>query len=159
MSMLRSVLVGTVAGAVGTAALNVATYTDMVTRARPASEIPSEFVKKLATEAGIEPLTGDDDAAKNRRSGAGALLGYANGLGVGAAYGVLRPALRGVPLPLAGLAAGAAAMALSDVPLVRSGLTDPKTWGTSGWLADAIPHALFGLALAVAFDALAAPRD
>ena len=159
MSLLRSVLAGAVAGAVGTAALNVATYADMVARARPASEIPSEFVKKLAAEAGIEPLAGDDDAAKNRRSGAGALLGYANGLGVGAAYGVLRPALRGVPLALAGLAAGAAAMALSDVPLVRGGLTDPKTWGTSGWLADAIPHALFGLALAVSFDALAAPSD
>jgi hypothetical protein len=156
---IRSILVGTVAGAVGTAALDLATYTDMVARARPASETPSDFVKKLAEENGIAPLTGDDDAAKNRRSGAGALLGYANGLGIGALYGLLRPALCGVPLPLAALAAGAAAMALSDVPLVRTGVTDPKTWGASGWLADAIPHALYGLAVAVTFDALAGPGD
>lgn len=159
MSILRSVLVGTVAGAVGTAALNVATYADMVARARPASETPSEFVKKVAVDNGIEPLAGDDDAAKNRRSGTGALLGYANGLGVGFAYGALRPALRGVPLVLAALAAGGAAMALSDVPLVRAGVTDPSTWETSDWLADAIPHALFGLALAVTFDALDTPGD
>jgi hypothetical protein len=155
---IRSVLLGTVAGAVGTAALDLATYADMVVRARPASETPAEFVKKLAQEKGVEPLSGDDDAAKNRRSGTGALLGYANGLGVGALYGALRPLLRGVPLPLAALAAGGAAMALSDVPLVRSGVTDPKSWGTSGWLADAIPHALYGVAVAVTFDALAA-RD
>ncbi|MEA2664319.1 MAG: hypothetical protein QOI11_1263 [Candidatus Eremiobacteraeota bacterium] len=155
MSM-RSVLLGTVAGAVGTAALDLATYTDMIVRARPASETPSEFVKKLAQDAGIAYLSGDDDDAKNRRSGTGALLGYANGLGVGALYGALRPLLRGVPLPLAALAAGGAAMALSDVPLVRSGVTDPQSWGTSGWLADALPHALYGLAVALTFDALAA---
>lgn len=156
MSVLRSVLVGTAAGAVGTAALNLATYGDMVIRARPASETPSDFVKTLADDNGIAALRGDDDAAKNRRSGVAALLGYANGLGVGAAYGLLRPALRGLPLPLAGLAVGAAAMALSDVPLVRSRVTDPATWGTSGWLGDAIPHALFGLALVIAFDGLEA---
>ncbi len=152
---VRSLLVGSVAGAVGTAALNIATYADMVVRARPASETPEKFVQTLATEPGIEPLTGDDDAAKHRRSGVAALLGYANGLGVGAVYGMVRPSLRGVPLLFAGLAAGAAAMALSDVPLVRSGVTDPSTWGTSGWLGDALPHALFGLALAATFDALA----
>jgi hypothetical protein len=154
MSMLRSALVGIVAGAVGTAALNVVTYGDMVARARPASETPSEFVKKVAADNGVEPLSGDGDAAKNRRSGVGSLLGYANGLGIGVLYGVLRPALRGVPLICAALAAGGAAMALSDVPLVRSGVTDPKTWGTSGWLADAIPHAVYGLAVAVTFDSL-----
>ncbi len=150
---IRSVFAGAAAGAVGTVALNVVTYLDMVVRARPASEIPGELVKKLASENGIESLTGDDDAAKNRRSGVGALLGYANGLGVGAGYGVLRPALRGVPVPIAGLLAGALAMALSDVPLVRAGLTDPATWSRTDWLADAIPHAVYGLAVAIAFDA------
>ena len=153
--MLRSVLVGTAAGAVGTAVLNVATYADMAARARPASDAPSTLVKNVAQEAGLGGLAADDDAAKNRRSGIGALLGYANGLGVGAVYGAVRPALRGkVPRLVAGLVAGAAAMALSDVPLVKAGATDPKTWGAAGWLADAVPHALFGVALAFAFDAL-----
>ena len=64
-----------------------------------------------------------------------------------------------MPLPLAALAAGGAAMALSDVPLVRSGVTDPATWGTAGWLGDAIPHALYGLAVALTFDALTSPGD
>ncbi|MEA2721373.1 MAG: hypothetical protein QOJ39_3237 [Candidatus Eremiobacteraeota bacterium] len=152
---MRSVLVGTAAGAVGTIALDIATYADMALRGRPSSEAPATMVKNVAASAGIEPLAADDDTSKNRRSGTGALLGYANGLAVGAVYGAIRPVLRGrVPLAVAALAAGGAAMALSDVPLVKSGATDPKTWGAAGWLADIIPHALYGLALAFAFDAL-----
>ncbi|HEY0393254.1 MAG TPA: hypothetical protein VGD01_02045 [Candidatus Elarobacter sp.] len=152
---LRSVLVGTAAGAVGTAALNIATYADMASRGRPSSETPSKLVKNVASSAGIEPLAADDETAENRRSGLGALLGYVNGIGVGAVYGLVRPAIRGkVPLLIAALAAGAAAMALSDVPATKTGATDPKTWGPEGWLADIVPHALYGLALAFAFDAL-----
>jgi hypothetical protein len=151
----RSVLVGAVAGAAGTAVLDITTYADMALRGRPSSKTPSTMVKIVAESAGIEPLAAGDDTAKNRRSGVGALLGYAVGLGVGTVYGAIRPSLRGkVPLVVAGLAAGAAAMALADVPATTTGATDPKTWGPSGWLADAIPHALFGLTLALTFDAL-----
>lgn len=149
-----SVFVGIVAGAVGTVVLDLATYTDMVLRSRPASETPSKLVQKIAEQAGIPSLLGDDDETKNRRSGAGALLGYANGLGVGAAYGVLRPALGWLPTFFAGLAVGAAAMALSDVPMVNAGVTDPSEWSSEDWLADIIPHALYGLAVAITFDAL-----
>jgi hypothetical protein len=152
---IRSILVGTVAGAVGTIALDVATYADMALRGRPSSEAPSTMVKNVAAFAGVEPLAADDDTARNRRSGTGALLGYANGLAVGAAYGAIPPALRGrVPLALAAIVVGGAAMALSDVPLVKSGATDPKKWGAEGWLADIVPHLLYGLAMACAFDAL-----
>jgi hypothetical protein len=152
---LRSVLVGTAAGAVGTAALNIATYADMASRGRPSSDMPSKLVKNVASSAGIEPLAADDETAENRRSGVGALLGYVNGIGVGAVYGLIRPAIRGkVPLLIAALAAGGAAMALSDVPATKTGATDPKTWGPEGWIADIVPHALYGLALAFAFDAL-----
>jgi hypothetical protein len=38
--MLRGVLVGTLAGAAGTVALNIVTYADMAVRGRPASEPP-----------------------------------------------------------------------------------------------------------------------
>ena len=152
---LRSLLVGTAAGAVGTAALNIATYADMASRGRPSSETPSKLVKNVASSAGIEPLAAEDETAQNRRSGVGALLGYVNGIGVGAVYGLIRPAIRGrVPLFVAALAAGGAAMALSDVPATKSGATDPKTWGAEGWIADIVPHVLYGLALAFAFDAL-----
>lgn len=155
MSVLRSVLVGTAAGAVGTTALNIASYADMASRGRPSSATPATLVKNVARSIGIDALAADDDTANNRRNGVGALLGYANGLGVGAAYGAVRPILRGrIPLLVAGLVAGAAAMALSDVPSAKAGATDPARWGPSGWIADAIPHALFGLALALSFDAL-----
>ena len=155
MSVMRSVLVGTAAGAVGTAVLNIASYADMALRGRQSSEMPQKLVKSLASSAGIAALTADGQAADNRRSAVGALLGYVNGLGVGALYGAIRPSLRGkVPLVVAGLLAGGASMALSDIPATKTGATDPKTWGAEGWLADAIPHALFGLALARSFEAL-----
>jgi len=155
MNALRSVLVGTAAGAVGTAALNIATYADMATRGRPSSDTPSKLVKNVAASAGIAPLAADDATAENRRSGLGALLGYANGLLVGAAYGTVRPLLRGrVPLLAGALLAGGVAMALSDVPATKAGATDPASWGAEGWLADLVPHALYGLAVALAFDAL-----
>jgi len=152
--MTSSFVAGTAAGAVGTAALNIATYADMVLRGRPPSETPSKLVKSLATCLGIEALAAEGDEAENRRSGAGALLGFVNGIGVGVAYGLLRPALRGVPAFAGGLLAGAAAMALSDVPATKTGATDPSTWGTEGWIADIVPHLLYGLALAYTFDAL-----
>ena len=152
--MMRSLVAGTAAGAVGTAALNVATYADMVLRGRPASEMPSTLVKIFATSLGIDALTAEGEAAENRRSGAGALLGFVNGIGVGVAYGLLRPALRGVPAFAGGVLAGVAAMALSDVPATKTGATDPSTWGAEGWIADIVPHLLYGLTLAYTFDAL-----
>jgi hypothetical protein len=156
MSLARSLLVGTAAGAVGTAALNMVTSADMASRGRPSSDTPAKLVKNVAASAGFEPLAADDETAQNRRSGLGSLLGYVNGIGVGAAYGAIRPAVRGrVPLLVAALVAGGVAMALSDVPATKSGATDPKTWGAEGWIADIVPHALYGLALAFAFDALA----
>ncbi|MBV8299885.1 MAG: hypothetical protein JO083_10130 [Candidatus Eremiobacteraeota bacterium] len=156
MGLLRSAALGKIAGCAGTLALDVTTYLDMLVRGRPASDVPAELVKKFAEAAGIAALISDDDAACNRRSAAGALLGYATGLTVGAAFGIVRPALRGVPPVLAGLVVGAAAMALADVPLARAGVTDPKTWGTAGWLADIVPHVVYGLTVVAVFDAIGA---
>jgi len=112
------------------------------------------MVKNIAEAAGVGALASDDDTTQHRRSGIGALLGYADGLGVGVAYGAVRPALRGVPVLLAALVAGAAAMALSDVAIAKSGASDPRTWEPADWVADAIPHLVYGLALALSFDAL-----
>jgi hypothetical protein len=154
MSFVRHVVLGIVGGAVGTAALNITTYGDMVLRGRGESNVPSTMVKNVAEAAGIGALASDDEATAHRRSALGALLGYANGIGVGAAYGAIRPALRGVPVLLAAVAAGAAAMALSDVPIAKTGASDPRTWTAADWAADAIPHLAYGLALALSFDAL-----
>ncbi len=154
--MLREVLTGTAAGAVGTVALNATTYADMALRGRPPSSVPAQMAGKLAGKVGID-LSGegsDDNTAQNRRSGLGALMGYATGLGVGTAYGLVRPLLRGVPKPLPSVGLGLAAMAGSDVPSTLLGVTDPRQWGLNSWLSDLIPHLAYGLMTATAYDAL-----
>ncbi len=153
--MLRTVLMGTAAGAVGTVALNITTYADMAIRGRPPSSMPAEMVSTLAQKAGVN-LSGegeDDEQAQNRKSGLGALSGYVVGLGVGTAYGLLRLGGREVPVPLAGIGLGAAAMAGSDVPMAALGLTNPAKWSASSWAADVVPHLAYGLFAALAFDA------
>jgi hypothetical protein len=155
MSFVRHVCIGAIAGAAGTVALDVATYADMAVRGRRASDVPATMVKNVAEAAGAGALASDDETTTNRRSGIGALFGYASGLAVGIAYGVVRPALRGGPVVLAALAAGGAAMALSDMAIAASGASDLKTWRPADWAADAIPHLCYGLALALSFDALA----
>jgi hypothetical protein len=159
MSFVRHIVVGAIAGAAATSALNIATYADIAVRGRGESDVPSTMVKNVAEAAGVGALASDDETTQHRRSGIGALMGYADGLGVGVAYGVLRPALRGVPLPLAAVAAGAAAMAVSDVAIAASGASDPRSWSAADWAADAIPHLAYGLALALSFDALAGSLD
>ncbi|HWT06866.1 MAG TPA: hypothetical protein VN224_13975 [Xanthomonadales bacterium] len=154
MSFVRHILVGAIAGAAATSALNVATYADIAIRGRGESDVPSKMVKNAAEAAGFGALTSDDETTQHRRSGIGALMGYADGLGVGIAYGALRPAVRGVPVLLTAVVAGGLAMALSDVAIAKSGASDPRTWGAADWAADAIPHLVYGLALALSFDAL-----
>lgn len=89
---------GLIAGAVGTVTLNVVTYADMAIRARQSSSMPAKAAGKLAEKTGM-PL-GNEEEATHRRQGLGALLGFATGLGVGAAYGLLRSRVH-VPLPTA----------------------------------------------------------
>ncbi len=156
--MLRDTLIGTVAGAVGTVALNVTTYVDMAIRGRQASSAPSKMVNTLAKLVGISSSSQDgssqDQTTQQRESGLGALFGYVNGLGTGLAYGLLRSQLDNVPIPLASIGVGLTAMAASDVPLIALRATDPKTWGFSGWVADIIPHLIYGLVTVTTYEAL-----
>jgi hypothetical protein len=156
--MGKPLLWGIAAGAVGTIALDVATYLDMVVRARPASSLPAEVAGSLAERAGVELAVdgNQSERAANRRSGIGALFGYGVGLGIGAAYGLLRslvPAPRGPWVAAAGL--GLAAMAASDLPATALGVTDPRTWGAAGWVSDLVPHLAYGVATATVYEALA----
>jgi hypothetical protein len=151
--MGRNLVAGAAAGAVGTIALDITTYLDMAVRGRPASSIPSDAAGKLAELAGLD-LGDDKETAGNRRSGLGALLGYAAGVGAGVAYGALRSRVR-VPKPVAAVGLGAAAMAGSDVPLVALGLTDPREWGAAGWAADIVPHLVYGFFTALAYEGFA----
>lgn len=157
-TLARSILIGTIAGAAGTVALNVATYADMALRGRASSGAPAKMVSKLAKLTGLHlSAQGDgtqDETAQNRESGLGALLGYVNGLGTGIVYGLLRPQLDTRAIPLASLGVGVIAMAASDIPLVALGVSNPKTWGFSGWAADAIPHFIYGLVTVTTYEAL-----
>lgn len=154
--MQEGLVGGLIAGAAGTMALDIATYTDMTLRGRSSSGTPATMVGLLADKVGLTAIETEakDETASNRRSGLGALMGYATGLAVGTAYGLVREQLDGDPAPLAGVAAGLAAIAASDVPIALSGASDPRTWGVSGWVSDVIPHLAYGLVTAATYEAL-----
>lgn len=145
--IIRSLLRGIAAGAAGTSALNAATYLDMAIRGRPASPMPERAVEEFAKRTGTE-IPGAGDERDNRVQGLGALSGIATGMTVGVVGVLLGPLLRRLPLAVSGVALGAAAMAGSDVPMTRLGLTDPSSWSQADWLADAVPHLAFGVATA-----------
>ena len=149
--MLREMLLGTAAGAVGTIALDAVTYADMAVRARPSSSVPAEIAGRLAEKAGLD--LGSDEAEQNRKSGLGALSGYVVGLGVGTAYGLVRTHLGDVSKTRAGIVLGLAAMAGSDVPAAALGVTEPTTLGLDGWVSDIVAHLAYGLMTAVAYNA------
>lgn len=150
--MLRDALIGAVAGAVGTMALDIATYSDMAIRGRPASSTPQRMIATIGQKTGIVDSEQPPETTQNRESGLGALSGYATGLVVGTAYGLLRPSMRRVPLPVAAAGVGLVAMATSDVPMTALKVTDPRTWGAAGWLSDLIPHLIYGFVTAWVVD-------
>lgn len=150
-SLGRSALRGAAAGAAGTTALNAATYLDMLLRARPASSTPQETVQKGTAALGVTvPGVGEDQ--ENRTSALGALTGLATGVGVGAAYGLVRGlGLRPSVVVGAALTATAALVAANG-PMAALGVSDPRDWSTADWAADVVPHAVYGLVTALTFS-------
>ena len=136
---------GLIAGAAGTTALGVVSYLDMALRGRPASTTPARSVDVLAQRLGVQ-VPGSGQELDNRREALGAVLGTVSGLAVGALAGKARAGGVRLSRPLGALATGAAAMAASDVPLAALGISDPRTWTGSDWLADALPHLAYGAA-------------
>jgi hypothetical protein len=153
---MNRLIQGAIAGAAGTMALDITSYLDIVVRGRSASNLPAELIRCFAEIAKIPDLSTPDDRAddktKNRRSALGAISGYSVGIGIGAVYGVVSPLLSGTPLFCRAILVGAAAMAAADVPIVQLKLTDPRQWGTVGWLSDIIPHFAYGLVTAAVVD-------
>lgn len=98
---------------------------------------------------------GDDEKAGNRKTGIGSLMGYVTGPGVSILYGALRVFTTKVPIPVAGIGPGAAAMAGSDVPIAALGLSDPRTRNRVDWLSDAVSHLAKGIVTAIACDVFA----
>lgn len=156
--MLREILRGTAAGALGTVALNVTTYLDMAVRARPASSTPQRTVDRIAELTDTDLAPGEsgedhDDTADNRSQGLGALMGYVAGLGVGAAYGCLR-SRASMSTPAAAVLLGGAAMVGTNGPMIGLKVTDPREWSATSWVVDIVPHLLYGAVAAAAYDAI-----
>jgi hypothetical protein len=152
--MIGPLLRGSLAGAAGTTALNAVTYADMALRGRPSSELPQHAVQKVADATGTN-IPGEGEQQENRVDGLAPLLGIATGVAVGAAAGLLWPALARVPGSVSGPLVGAAAMALTDGPMTRLGLTNPQGWSISDWASDAIPHVAYGVVTVAALRRLA----
>ncbi|MEJ1202709.1 MULTISPECIES: hypothetical protein [unclassified Streptomyces] len=143
---------GLVAGAAGTVALNLTTYGDMLLRGRGSSDMPAQVADRFVNRAGVD--LGDEETTANREQAAGALLGYVTGLGVGAAYGLLRSGRGALPDWVAGPLLGAAAMAGSDLPATVLGVTDPASWDRTSWVSDIVPHLVYGFTTASVYQAL-----
>ena len=140
-------LIGAVAGAAGTTALNVIGYLDIAVRGRPASTTPERAVEALAGLFGFT-VPGSGDTLASRLSGLGALTGYAAGIGMGLILG-LAYALGWRPkLWLAIVVATALALVGTNAPMTVLGVTNPLTWGAVGWISDLIPHLGYGLVAA-----------
>lgn len=155
MSVGRDLVRGLIAGSAGTVALNVTTYLDMAVRARPASPVPAQTVKELADAADVDLAPDDEkETEHNRSQGLGALLGYVSGLGFGALYGVVAPRLGRMSVPVAARALTLATMAGSNLTATAVGVTDPRKWSTKDWVADLVPHVLYGFATAAVYDTI-----
>ncbi len=154
--MKRELFTGMLAGAAGTTALNATTYLDMAVRGRPPSTTPEQTVRKAEefTGASLSSEGPDSQPAQSRRSGIGAVLGIAAGVGTGAVYGLLRPRLGDVPLVLLSLGAAAGANVGPMLPMTALGVTDPREWTLDSWLTDLLPHLAYGAVTAVTFEAM-----
>ncbi len=144
---------GLASGAAGSAALNIATYLDIAARGRPPSGVPAKDVEALADRTGVE-LGAPEAKAQHRRSALGALMGYASGLSVAVGYALVRSRVRKLPLPLAAVVVGGAAMAGTDVTSTALGTTNPAKWSAKSWAADVLPHLAYGAVTVVSYEAL-----
>ncbi len=144
--MMRTIMRGALAGAAGTTVLNAATYVDMAIRGRPASGTPERTVEVLAGKARLT-VPGSGPRRDARLTGLGALNGIVVGTGVGIlAAGLTRAGVR-PPRWAGSIAVAALAMAASDVPMARLGVSDPRSWSATDWISDALPHLAYGLAV------------
>jgi hypothetical protein len=151
--MATGFLSGAAAGAAGTAALNAATYLDMVLRGRGGSSTPEQTVEAIEDRLPVS-VPGEGDAREHRISGLGSLSGIVTGVGIGAVFGMLRRAGVRPPVPLGALLVGGATMASTNLSMATLKVSDPRTWSAADWLSDVIPHLVYGAVTYAVLDAL-----
>ena len=152
ISTLGWVLRGAAAGAAGTTALNAVTYLDMVGRGRGTSSTPEQTVEALAARAHVQ-IPGEGEKRSNRVQGLGPLTGLVAGIGVGVVSGLARAAgfhtrpLVGAALTTVGV------LVVANGPMTVLGITDPRTWSTTDWVSDIVPHLAYGAVVKTTMDA------
>jgi hypothetical protein len=146
----RDLAAGALAGGLGTLALDAVASLD--------GAEPDDARAPVAGTAG-----GADADARGAADGCDtlrALAGYATGLVFGAVYGALRGRRRRrAPSLVSGACLGAAVMAVTDASATLAGADDPTRWSRTDWLASAVPHAVYGIVTALAFDRLSSPSS
>jgi len=152
ISTLGWVLRGAAAGAAGTTALNAVTYLDMVGRGRGTSSTPEQTVEALAGKVHVQ-IPGDEETRSNRVQGLGPLTGLVAGIGVGVLAGLARAAGFRTP-PLVGTAlTTVGVLVASNGPMTVLGVTDPRTWSTTDWVSDVVPHLAYAAVVRTTMDA------
>jgi hypothetical protein len=147
---------GAAAGAAGTTALNAVTYLDMAVRGRGASSTPEDTVEKLAATAHV-PIPGEGETRQNRVQGLGPLMGLAAGIGVGVLGGLARAAGYRSATPLGITLTTLGVLVVANGPMTALGITDPRTWSTTDWASDLVPHLAYGVVVKTTMDAFDRP--
>ncbi|MBB3085229.1 hypothetical protein [Geodermatophilus sabuli] len=156
ISPLGWALRGAAAGAAGSTALNAVTYLDMAVRGRASSSTPEQTVEILAEKAHV-PIPGDDETRQNRVQGLGPLSGLVAGIGVGVLVGLVRAAgFRSQPL-VGTLLTTAGVLVAANGPMTVLGITDPRTWSTTDWVSDLVPHLVYGAVVKTTMEAFDLP--
>ena len=146
------VLRGAAAGAAGSTALNAVTYLDMAGRGRGSSSTPEQTVEALADKAHVS-IPGDEETRQNRVQGLGPLTGLVAGVGVGVLAGLARAVgLRTGPLVGTALTT-AGVLVAANGPMTALGITDPRTWSTTDWVSDLVPHLAYAAVVRTTLDA------
>ncbi|MFJ8630000.1 hypothetical protein [Streptomyces sp. NPDC093568] len=146
-------LYGAAAGAAGATALDVVSYGDMVLRGRPASSTPETTVRKLAQTLHLR-IPGEGRAQESRVEALGALTGLAAGIGMGAVLGLGHVAGWRPTRSTQYAAAVAGALVATNGPMTVLGVTDPRTWAASDWVADIVPHVAYAVVTVSVFNRL-----
>jgi hypothetical protein len=147
---------GAAAGAAGTTALNAVTYLDMAVRGRGSSSTPERTVEKLAETAHL-PIPGEGATRQNRVQGLGPLMGLVAGVGVGVLGGLARASGYRSAQPVGALLTTAGVMIAANGPMAALGITDPRTWSSTDWISDVVPHLAYAVVVTTTIDAFDRP--
>jgi len=146
------ILRGAAAGAAGTTALNAVTYLDMAVRGRGTSSTPEDTVEKLAATVHV-PIPGEGETRQNRVEGLGPLMGLVAGIGVGVLGGLARASGFRASTPAGIALTTLGALIVANGPMTVLGITDPRTWSTTDWASDLVPHLAYGVVVTTTMDA------